>query len=86
MNREAPIPDNGDARQLVSASRMRHEHTSIRSRRGSAPWPRRAVVGLWVLAYVLGGVTLAARWDLLMARLARPPVSEAPTAVEGAVR
>jgi len=45
-------------------------------------WPRRALVSLWVLAFVLAGGALAARWDALMARLAGPPA----VAVEGALR
>ena len=49
-----------------------------------APWPRRAFVGLWVLAFVLAGISLAARWDALITRLARPPVGA--TAAEGALR
>jgi type VI protein secretion system component VasF len=65
---------------------MRHEPPSIRSRRETALWPRRAVVGLWVVAYVLVGFTLAARWDLLMARLARPPVPEAAATAVGVTR
>jgi hypothetical protein len=43
--------------------------------RPAAAWPRRALVSLWLLAFVLGGGILAARWDSLMARLARPPAS-----------
>ena len=49
-----------------------------------AAWPRRALVGLWVLVFVLAGVSLAARWDALVSRLARPPVSG--SAAEGALR
>jgi hypothetical protein len=41
------------------------------------------VVGLWVLVYVVGGVSLATHWDILMARLAGPPVGEA---AEGALQ
>jgi hypothetical protein len=40
-----------------------------------AAWPRRALVSLWVLAFVLAGGVLAVRWDALMARLARPPAT-----------
>jgi len=39
-------------------------------------WPRRALVGLWLLAFLVAGGTLAARWDDLMARLARPPAAD----------
>jgi hypothetical protein len=49
-----------------------------------APWPRRALVGLWVLAFVLAGISLAARWDTLMTRLARPPAGA--SAAAGALR
>jgi hypothetical protein len=52
--------------------------------RSDATWSRRAVVGLWLLAFFVGGGALAARWDLLMARLARPPVGD--IAAQGAVR
>jgi hypothetical protein len=38
-------------------------------------WPRRTLVGLFVLAFVLTTVGLVARWDSLMLRLSRPPVS-----------
>ena len=41
----------------------------------AAAWPRRALVGLWVLVFVLAGVGLAARWDVLVSRLARPPAA-----------
>jgi hypothetical protein len=41
----------------------------------TAVWPRRVLVGLWVLAFALAGGALATRWDALMARLARPPVA-----------
>jgi hypothetical protein len=40
-----------------------------------ATWPRRALVGLWVLAFVAAGVGLALRWDALMSRLARLPAA-----------
>ena len=64
---------------------MRHEDSEkARPRRADTVWPRRAVVGLWVLAFVLAGGTLAARWDGLMERLARPPVGD--TAVEAPLR
>ena len=42
------------------------------------------VVVLWALAFVVGGGVLSTRWDVLMARLARPPVGDA--AAEGALR
>ena len=46
---------------------------------GPAPaaWPRRAVLALWVLVFALAGVSLAARWDSLVSRLARPPAGAA---------
>jgi hypothetical protein len=49
-------------------------------RRAGSVWPRRALVSLWLLAFVLVGGALAARWDAVMARLAGPP------ATGGAVR
>ncbi|HEX9190254.1 MAG TPA: hypothetical protein VGB87_24470 [Vicinamibacteria bacterium] len=39
-------------------------------------WPRLALVSFFVLAYVLAGVALAARWDVVMTRLAGPPAAE----------
>jgi hypothetical protein len=51
-------------------------------RTAGAVWPRRALVSLWVLGFVLAGGALAARWDALMARLAGPPA----VAVGGALR
>ncbi len=40
-----------------------------------ATWPRRALVGFWVLAFVVAGVVLALRWDALISRLSRLPVA-----------
>ncbi len=40
-----------------------------------ATWPRRALVGFWVLAFVVAGVVLALRWDDLITRLSRPPLA-----------
>lgn len=53
-----------------------------RGRRAAAVWPRRALVSLWLVAFVLAGGALAARWDVLMARLAGPPAASS----EGALR
>jgi hypothetical protein len=52
----------------------------------SAPsaWPRRVLVTLWFLAFLLAGLGLASRWDVLMSQLARPPASG--SAAEGALR
>jgi hypothetical protein len=75
LNREAPFPDNGHASLAVSIL-MREEDGNTRLRLGGADWPRRVVVGLWVVAFVLGGGVLSARWDVLMTRLARPPVGD----------
>ncbi len=47
-------------------------------------WPRRALVGLWVVVFVLVGVGLASRWDSLVRHLSRPPVGA--SAAEGALR
>ena len=38
--------------------------------RPAGTWPRRALVTLWLLAFVFAGGALAASWDTLMARLA----------------
>ena len=56
---------------------MREKVDSARARPTGAVWPRRALVSLWVLAFVLAGGALAASWDALMARLAGPPASAA---------
>jgi type VI protein secretion system component VasF len=61
---------------------MKAQDESERVRPAGAVWPRRALVSLWVLAFVLVGGVLAARWDALMARLAGPPAA----ATEGARR
>ena len=58
---------------------MRQEESSTGLRLANAAWLRRVVVGLWVFGFVLGGAVLSARWDVLMTRLARPPVGEAAT-------
>jgi hypothetical protein len=50
-----------------------------------ASWPRRAVIGLWVVIFLAGGSALAVKWDGLMAKLARPPVSEGGSAAAAAV-
>jgi hypothetical protein len=55
---------------------------SARTRPAGAVWPRRALISLWLLAFVLAGGALAARWDALMARLAGPPA----VAAGGALR
>jgi hypothetical protein len=41
-------------------------------------WPRRAVLGLWVLVFVVAGLELASRWDALMTRLVGPFAAGAP--------
>jgi hypothetical protein len=38
-------------------------------------WPRRAVLGLWVVVFVVAGLELASRWDALVTRLAGPVAS-----------
>jgi hypothetical protein len=58
---------------------MRQKDSTTGLRFASAAWPRRVVVGLWVVAFVLGAGALFARWDGLMTRLARPPVGEVAT-------
>ena len=81
MNRAAPIPDNGGAGGRAVTNEMGLPDESVRARSAGALWPRRALVSLWVLAFVLAGGLLAARWDSLMARLAGPPAAS-----QGAVR
>ena len=63
---------------------MRVEGGRAQVRPVGAVWPRRALVCLWVLAFVIVGGVLAARWDALMARLSGPPA--AGDAPEGALR
>ena len=77
------FPDNGLA-LFRSVLFLMRDNKSTQPRRVNVTWPRRAVVGLWLLAFVVGGGVLTARWDVLMAQLARPPVGE--TAAEGAPR
>ena len=62
---------------------MRHEDTN-KGPRLSGAWSRRTIVGLWVVGFMLVGGVLSARWDVLMARLARAPVGD--VAVEGTPR
>jgi hypothetical protein len=47
----------------------------MRVRPRGATWPRRALISLWLLAFVLAGGALAASWDALMTRLADPPAA-----------
>ena len=63
---------------------MKHEDAKRGPRFGGGAWSRRVVVSLWVVAFVLGGGVLFAQWDVLMARLARPPVGD--VAAEGVPR
>ena len=80
MNREAPFPDN--ASDPVQSILMRHEDSNKGPRFTSGTWSRRTIIGLWVVGSMLVGGVLSARWDVLMARLARPPVGD--LAAEGA--
>ena len=82
MNREVRFPDN--AWTPVQPILMRHEDSSKGSRLTKGTWLRPAIVGLWVGGFVLVGAVLFARWDVLMARLARPPVAD--LVVEGVPR
>jgi hypothetical protein len=56
---------------------MRGEGDNARVRPAAIVWPRRVLVSLWLLAFVLAGGALAASWDALMVRLAGPPASAA---------
>ena len=76
MNRRVRFPDNGCTTRLIGNDWMRGQGESARERHAAAVWPRRALVSLFVLAYVLVGGALAARWDVVMARLAGPPAAE----------
>ena len=73
-----PFPDNGLAGPAVSIL-MRQEDSTTGLRLAGAAWPRKVVVTLWVVVFVLGGSVLSARWDVLMTRLARPPVGDVAT-------
>lgn len=75
MNREVRFLDNAPESGPISIL-MRHEDSNEGPRLTSGVWSRRVVVGLWVVGFVLGGGVLSARWDVLMARLARPPVGD----------
>jgi hypothetical protein len=68
--------------EAIDGDRMRGEADGTRARPAGPVWPRRALVSLWVLAFVLAGGALAASWDALMARLAGPPAA----AARGALR
>ncbi|HUL77488.1 MAG TPA: hypothetical protein VL691_09520, partial [Vicinamibacteria bacterium] len=59
----------------IGTSWMRGQDESARERPAGAVWPRRALVSLWLLGFVLAGGALAARWDVVMARLAGPPAA-----------
>ena len=84
LNREARFPDNdGDPVQSISnRAMMRHEETNKGPRLTRGTWSRHAIVGLWLVGFLLAGGVLSARWDVLMARLARPPLAD--VAAEGA--
>jgi hypothetical protein len=51
---------------------MRRASDAPSERRRDAAWSRRALVGLWVLGFVVAAGVLATRWDGLIKRLARP--------------
>jgi hypothetical protein len=71
LNRPRAIPDN-----FVEANGLIQGTGDAGARNHSpAPWSRRALVGLFVLAFVLTTVGLLARWDRLMLQLSAPPVS-----------
>ena len=54
---------------------MRQAGETAREQPAVLAWPRRVLVSLWVLAFVLVGGALVARRDAFLARLARPPVT-----------
>jgi hypothetical protein len=55
---------------------MRRAGNASSERHLGAAWPRRALVGLWVVGFVVAGGVLATRWDALMNRLARPAAAD----------
>jgi hypothetical protein len=75
LNRRVRIPDNGGTTRPIGIDWMRGEGKSTGERPAGAVWPRRALVSLWLLAFALAGGALAARWDVVMARLAGPPAA-----------
>jgi len=58
---------------------MRDKRETSWSPSAGKVWPRRAVIGLWVVVFLAGGGALAVKWDGLMARLARPPLAGGAT-------
>ena len=83
MNPEVWFPDNARESGAIRFL-MRLEDSRTPPRPAGTEWPRRVLVGLWALAFVVGGGVLSARWDVLMARLARPPAGSG--AAEGVLR
>jgi len=87
LNPKPPIPDNGVERAApnrrgggapdAASDQMKDMRESTRARSLQGEWWRRAVISLWVAIFLVGGGALAANWDTLMARLARPPLSAA---------
>jgi len=79
LNAYASFRDNG--RVGRQANQMRDNRETTWSHSPGGAWPRRAVIGLWVVIFLAGGSALAVKWDGLMARLARPPLADAGGAI-----
>jgi len=75
LNADASFPDNGPVER--PANQMRDNRETPWSPSLGGVWPRRAVIGLWVVIFLAGGSALALKWDGLMAKLARPPAADA---------
>jgi hypothetical protein len=81
LNPEAAVPDNGRGHVRPTAILMGKPVEGARFPPAERAWPRRAVIGLWLVLFVVGGGALVVKWDSLMKRLARPPLA-GPTASE----
>lgn len=50
-------------------------YNAVRAVPAAVSWRRRGLVGFWLLLLVVAGVGLAARWDVLISRLAWQPAA-----------
>jgi hypothetical protein len=78
LNREAALPDNGPGHVWPTAILMGKPAEGTRFPPAERAWPRRAVIGLWLVLFFVGGGALVVNWDSLMTRLARPPLGGPP--------
>jgi hypothetical protein len=77
-----------DDRVLMTSAGMALEVDPVQEARPR--WPRRLLVGLWMLVFAGAGTGVALRWDRIVDTLTRRPVpttpSEAPAPTEGVQR